>query len=371
MSETNARIRYEDWEHYAKKRLSKGAFGYVQSGSNQEQTLVKNREAFNDLELVPRVLKDVSNRDLSIKLLNQSLAVPFLLAPVGFQRIVHPDAERASAKSAQKAKVPYIMSTVSSTSIEEVSEIMRDVPHYFQLYWPNDQDVCESFVKRAEKSGFDAIVVTVDTPYLGHREVDLSNGYSPINTGAGIENFLTDPVFQEKYNPNHDLSEAELIDEIKSILFKQDLTWSNIRWLKKITDLPIILKGVMHVDDAKLAVEEGIDGLIVSNHGGRQLDGTQSALKALQTIRQEIGDDIPILVDGGVRGAPDVLKALAIGADAVLIGRPYTYALVDGEAGVDQVLNNFTKDLDTSLAILGVNQVKKIDTSVITNSVNR
>ncbi|MCZ0703511.1 isopentenyl diphosphate isomerase/L-lactate dehydrogenase-like FMN-dependent dehydrogenase [Natronobacillus azotifigens] len=356
---------YEQWEELAKTKLTKGAFDYVQSGSGAEETLIKNREVFSQWDLLPYVLTNVEERDLSTNLLNRKIAAPFLLAPVGFQTVVHPDGERASASSASKLNIPYITSTVSSVALEEVSKIMQDTPHYFQLYWPNDDDVATSLVKRAESVGYDAIVVTVDTPLLGWREKDLHNGYFPMETGAGMANFVSDPVFQAKYNSDDLLEDSELIPVIRNILLKQNLTWEKLAWLREQTSLPILLKGILRADDAAKAVQFGIDAIIVSNHGGRQLDGVRSSLSALPAIVEEVNGEIPVLVDGGIRRGSDIIKAIALGADAVLLGRPYVYGLANGEAGVTDVLKNLLSDLDTSLAIVGIPTIQMIDQSII------
>lgn len=355
----------EEWELQAKKTLLKGAYDYVNSGSGAEETLAKNVMAFKQWSLIPRVLLDVEKRDLSIKFLNEKLAAPILLAPVGFQTVVHPDGELASARSAATFNIPYIASTVSSFSLEEISDVMGDTPHYFQLYWPNDNDIASSFVTRAESAGYGAIVITVDTPLLGWREKDLQNNYFPMQNGAGMANFLNDPVFQQKYNKDNALSKDQLIVEIKQILLKQNLTWENITWMRKQTSLPIILKGILHKDDALLALEYGVDGIVVSNHGGRQLDGVRSSLESLPSISQAVNGRIPVLLDGGIRRGSDIIKALALGADAILLGRPYVYGLAQGEAGVTAVLSNLLQDLDTSLAIVGVKTPSSVDESFI------
>ncbi|MFA9557115.1 alpha-hydroxy-acid oxidizing protein [Evansella sp. AB-rgal1] len=355
----------EDWEKLAKEVLPKGAYDYVNSGSGGEETLAKNVEEFKKWDLVPRVLVNVEKRNLSIELLNRKLAAPILLAPVGFQTVVHPDGELASARAAAGQSIPFITSTVSSYSLEEISGVMGNTPRYFQLYWPNDDEVASSFVKRAEASGYGAIVVTVDTPLLGWREKDLQNKYFPMMTGAGIANFVSDPVFNQKFNANGTLNKEAVIGEIRKILFKQNLTWEKLAWLRKQTSLPILLKGIMHKDDALQAIANGIDGIVVSNHGGRQLDGVRSSLRALESIADVVNKRIAVLFDGGIRRGPDVLKALALGADGVLLGRPYVYGLAQGEVGVTSVLTNLLDDLDNSLANVGKNSITSINKSII------
>ncbi|SDZ63439.1 FMN-dependent dehydrogenase, includes L-lactate dehydrogenase and type II isopentenyl diphosphate isomerase [Evansella caseinilytica] len=363
-------IRIEDWEALAEQTLPKGAFDYVHSGAGAEETLRKNERAFQQWDLLPKILTNVENVNLGINLLNRQLPTPLLLAPVGFQTVVHPEGELASARSAAGLGIPYITSTVSSFSLEDISAVMENVPRYFQLYWPNDEEVAASFVTRAEAAGYDAIVLTVDTALLGWREKDLQNRYFPMQTGAGTANFVTDPVFQQKYNPSGLLTQEELTAEIKKILLNQSLTWEKIAWLRQQTSLPILLKGIIHTEDGKKAVAYGADGIIVSNHGGRQLDGVRSSLNALPFISKEIQGEIPILFDSGIRRGPDILKAIALGADAVIIGRPYVYGLTLGQAGVTAVLTNLLHDLETSLALTGTASLSDIDGSLIARTGN-
>ncbi|SEO14214.1 FMN-dependent dehydrogenase, includes L-lactate dehydrogenase and type II isopentenyl diphosphate isomerase [Amphibacillus marinus] len=363
--QTDLPFSFHDWEELAQQELDPGAFGYIQSGSGNETTLRHNEQAFEKWSIIPRVLADVSAQDPTVKLFSREHQVPILLAPVGFQGIVHPEGERASASSASENGFPFITSTVSSVSIEGIAKLMNDVPYYFQLYWPNDHDVAVSFIKRAEQAQYAGIVVTVDTPFLGWRERDLSNHYFPMQTGAGIENFVSDQVFQAKYNSDQSLTKADFIKTIQSILFKQNLTWRQIEWLKEQTQLPIILKGVLHPEDARRAAALGVDGLIVSNHGGRQLDGVISGLDALPEIVTAVGNELTILMDGGVRRGADIIKALALGADAVLLGRPYVYGLVKGQRGVTAVLTNLKKDFVTGLAISGVTSPSELNSAII------
>ncbi|MCR6108312.1 alpha-hydroxy-acid oxidizing protein [Salipaludibacillus agaradhaerens] len=359
-------VTVEEWEAIAKRTLPAPAFDYVASGSGAEETLAKNTDAFRRWDIIPKVLTDVSERDLSVQLLNEKLETPLMLAPVGFQTIVHPDGELAAAGGAAELKIPFVSSTVSSFSLEEISaEINGQAPCYFQLYWPADDNLAASFVARAEAAGYAGIVVTVDTPLLGWREKDMHHRYFPIETGAGIANFLNDPVFQATYNQDGKLHGNEQIPAIKRILLRQNLTWDRLAWLRKQTTLPIILKGIMDEEDALLALDYGVDGIIVSNHGGRQLDGTGSALEALALIANKIQGRIPLLVDGGIRRGPDIIKALALGADAVLIGRPYIYGLTEGKQGVKAILTSLLKDLDTSLAITGRTHISSINRSVV------
>lgn len=361
-------INSETYRELAREKIDKKAFGYIDSGSGSEWSLVENIKQYHRYSLVPRVLRDVSAVDQSITLLGREIRAPYLLAPVGFQTIVHDDGERASAQASNHAGIPFVQSTVSSYTIEEIRASLPDAPHYFQLYWPSDVEVCDSLIKRAEASGVDALVITVDTPLLGRREVDLAHAYFPMETGAGMANFLSDPVFQAKYNPTGTLTESALKQAIQKILFHPGLTFQALKKLRDETALPIIIKGVLNKDDAKELQALGVDGIIVSNHGGRQLDSAVAPLEVLADVRAAVGPSFPLLVDGGVRRGSDIIKALALGADAVLIGRPYIYGLIDGETGVRQVLSQLSSDLQTNLALLGVTDVSQLDQSYIKNA---
>lgn len=345
-----------DWEKKAQETLSANAFGYLSGGSGSEVSLSWNISQFDRYRLIPRILRDVSTVDTTTHLLGSLIQSPYLLAPIGFHTIVHEAGELASARAADAAGVPFIQSTVSSYSIEEVSEVMAVADHYFQLYWPSDDDVRESFVRRAEAAGVKGLVITVDTPVLGRREIDLSHNYFPMDEGAGMANFLTDPVFQSRYlSPAMD--SAEVKQKIQSILFNPSLTFEKVQQLIKSTSLPVIIKGVLHPDDAKRCQDIGVKGIIVSNHGARQLDSAIEPLEALSAIREKVGNDFPLILDGGVRRGADIIKSLILGADAVLVGRPYIYGLTGGESGVTDVLSTLKADLEINLKLLGATSI--------------
>ncbi|MCF3942698.1 alpha-hydroxy-acid oxidizing protein [Oceanobacillus alkalisoli] len=349
-------FRVEELEAKAKEKMSKNAFGYTRSGGGGEETLRKNIASFEKYSIVPQYLNDVSNVDTTIELFGHTYRHPFLLAPIGMLKTTHEEAELAVAKAAAKLDVPYIQSTVSSYSIEEVKEVSGNSPKWFQLYWSNNEAISFNMVKRAEEAGYQAIVLTVDTTMFGWREEDMSNRFSPLKAGYGKANYITDEVFRSTLKQD---DEASVVEEILQNIYHPTLSWKHVAELKKRTSLPILLKGILHPTDARLAIESGVDGIIVSNHGGRQLDGVISSIDALPAILEEAGGEVPILIDSGIRRGADVVKALVLGADAVLLGRPYAYGLaLGGQAGVEKVLTNFIQQSRSSLALAGASSVK-------------
>ena len=347
-------IAPEALEVSARSALSRERFDYLSGGAGAEATMRANLAAFGRWQIVPRVLRDVSRRDWRVRLLGTELPAPLLLAPIGVQGLFHPDGEVATARAAAALGVPFILSTVSSKSIEEVGAAMGVTPRWFQLYWSADEALAESFVARADAAGFGAIVVTVDAHVLGWRERDLANAYSPFVQGDGLANYLTDPVFRARlgHDPREDLAGASRL--LTETFGNAALTWESIGWLRARTRLPIVLKGVLAADDAARAVDAGIDGIVVSNHGGRQVDGAVATLDALPAVAERVAGRVPVLMDGGIRRGPDAFKALALGATAVLLGRPYAWGLAAaGEAGVREVLLNFLSDLDLTGCLSG------------------
>ncbi|WP_438313670.1 alpha-hydroxy-acid oxidizing protein [Sporosarcina sp. FA9] len=359
-------INFKALEEKASTLLSKGAFGYIQSGAGGEETLKKNTSSFSKLSIVPRFLNDVSNVDTSITLFGRTYPQPFLLAPVGMLKLAHEDAEIATAKAAAEYGIPYIQSTVSSYSIEQIAAETGTSPKWFQLYWSNHKEISYNMVRRAEKAGYEAIVLTVDTVMLGWREEDLRNQFSPLKLGLGKANYETDDVFLAGL-PNKD--EETIIQGIIDNIHHPTLNWADVAELKKRTSLPILLKGILHPDDALLAIENGIDGIIVSNHGGRQLDGVVSSIDALPAIVSAVNKQIPVLLDSGVRRGADIIKALALGADAVCIGRPYVYGLAaGGQFGVEKVIDGFVQEISVSMALTGVANTWDLRNVTIVNS---
>jgi lactate 2-monooxygenase len=356
----------EDWEAAAESVLDAGAFGYIAGGAGGEATMHANLEAFERRRLRPRMLAGNLARDLGVEVLGTPSAAPFLLAPVGVLSIAHADAEVGAARGAAATGVPFVLSSAATSTIEAVAEAMGDAPRWFQLYWINDREVAASFVRRAEAAGYSAIVVTLDTPTLGWRPRDLRSAYLPFIRGEGCGQFFSDPVFRAKLEqpPEEDVltAAATMLTTFPNL----GLTWDDLAWLREQTELPLLVKGVLRGDDAELARGRGIDGIVVSNHGGRQVDGAVASLDALVEVRDAVGPDYPLLVDGGIRRGADVIKALALGADAVLIGRLYAYALaVGGSAGVEALVRQLLAEVDLTLALCGASSVRELDASLL------
>ncbi len=353
-------------EQKAKETLAPPAFDYLAGGAGGEDTLRANREAFYRWRIVPRMLRDVSRRDLSVELFGARLPAPVILGPVGVQGIIHSEAEIASARAAASLGVPFTLSTVSSRSMEEVAQVAGNAPRWFQLYWGKNPDLTASMLQRAERAGYKAQVVTLDTSMLAWRERDLQHAYLPFLLGQGLANYFSDPVFRGLLPQPPEQNPAAAIQLWGSLFSNTELTWSDIPFLRKHTALPIILKGILHAGDAARAMDAGVDAVIVSNHGGRQVDGAIAALDALPTIVREVNGRVPVLFDSGIRRGGDVFKALALGAKAVLLGRLYMYGLaVAGEQGVREVLLNLVADLDLTLALSGYSSCAELDAAAL------
>jgi lactate 2-monooxygenase len=359
-------VSYEKLEQKAKEHLDHNPFNYVAASAGAEITAKNNNKAFEKWQIVPRMLCDTSKRDLSIELFGKSLPYPILCAPVGIQSIVHPEGELASARAAASMDVPFISSTASTYSLEKIAGEMGNSEKWYQLYWSNDREIAKSMVQRAEASGYSAIVITVDTPMMAWREKDIENKYLPFLQGEGIGNYLEDPVFCSRLerSPKEDMTSAIML--WAKIFGNPTLTWKDLEYIRFQTNLPILLKGILHPDDAKLALLHGADGIIVSNHGGRQVDGAISTIDVLPGICDVIQDEIPVLMDSGIRRGSDMIKAIALGAKAVLVGRPYIYGLaLAGEDGVKQVLRNLIADFDLTLALCGKSSVREINRDLL------
>ncbi|MCY0894067.1 MAG: alpha-hydroxy-acid oxidizing protein [Acidibacillus sp.] len=361
-------VSFSDWEQAARSVLADGPFGYVAGGAGAEDTMKANRDAFSGYAIRPRMLNDVSDRDLTTTILGQPFSIPLALAPIGVQSIIHPDAERAPARAAADLDVPFILSTVSSVSIEDIAKEMNHATRWFQLYPGKDPEVIDSMIARAQQSGYSAIVVTVDTTMLAWRELDLKNAYLPFLQGEGIANYVSDPVFISRLKESPKVNPSAAIEQFLKIYVNPGFTWADLKQLRDKVTLPMFIKGITHPDDAKRALEIGMDGIIVSNHGGRQVDGAISALSGLVEIRKVVQDDVPLLFDSGIRHAADIVKALALGAKAVLLGRPYAYAMATaGEQGVHRLLTHLRAELDLQLSLAGVRSVADINESHITS----
>jgi lactate 2-monooxygenase len=362
-------ISPEDWETRAKEALEPGPFDYIAGGAGAEATMRANLEAFERRRLRPRMLSGNADRDISVEVLGTRSPAPFLLAPIGVLSIAHPEGEVAVARAAAATGVPMVLSSAASHSIEEIAEAMGVAPRWFQLYWVNDRDVALSLVSRAEAAGYGAIVVTLDTLTLGWRPRDLAKAYLPFLTGEGCAQFFSDPVFRSRLDrpPEEDVlsGAAAMLATFPNLA----LTWDDLRWLRGQTRLPLLVKGILTGDDAVRARDCGVDGIIVSNHGGRQVDGAVAALDALVEVRASVGSDPVVLMDSGIRRGADVLKALALGADAVLLGRPYAYGLaVGGQEGVETVIRHLMAETDLTLALAGGKRAMDIDESWIAAS---
>jgi lactate 2-monooxygenase len=359
----------DEWEARAAETLAPGPLGYIAGGAGSEATMRANLEAFARRRLRPRMLTGNAERELAVDVLGTPSPFPFLLAPVGVLSIAHADGELAPAHAAAAARVPFILSTAASHSIEEIAEAMGNAPRWFQLYWVTDRDVVASLVRRAEAAGYAAIVVTVDTLVLGWRPRDLRNAYLPFRQGEGIAQFTSDPVFRSRLAVAPEEDPLVAAGTMLSMFPNLALTWDDLAWLREVTSLPLLVKGLLTAEDARRAREAGAGGIIVSNHGGRQVDGAVASLDALVEIRGALGADATILVDGGIRCGADVVKALALGADAVLVGRPYVYALaVGGQDGVAAYIEQLAAETDVTLALIGAGSIKELDESWIAAS---
>jgi isopentenyl diphosphate isomerase/L-lactate dehydrogenase-like FMN-dependent dehydrogenase len=354
-------------EERAQEVLSAEAFGYVAGGAGAELTVNANLRAFERRQIVPRMLRDVSERDLSTTVLATAMPAPLMLAPVGVQSIIHPDAELASARAAASLGLPFILSTAASHSIEEVAEAMGEGSRWYQLYWPQDRALATSFVHRAEEAGYGAIAVTLDTWFLGWRPRDLQHSYLPFLKGEGVANYFSDPVFRAALTKAPEEDPRAAIGLWAEQFANPTVTWAQLAWLREQTGLPILLKGILHTEDAERALAAGVDGLVVSNHGGRQVDGSIGALDALPAIREVVGGEVPLLFDSGIRTGADVFKALALGADAACVGRPYVWGLaLGGQRGVEHVLRCLLAELDLTLALSGYTAIGQLDSGCLT-----
>lgn len=359
-------IAFAELEAKAREKLTPEAYAYIACGAGFEHTVEENTAAFDRWRIVPRMLRDVASCDLSIELFGRKLNTPLLVAPIGVQELAHKDGDLATAKAAAAERVSMIFSNQASAAMETMASAMGDEPRWFQLYWSKSDELVASLVRRAEACGCDAIVVTLDTTLLGWRTRDLDYAYLPFIRGMGIAQYTSDPVFRAmlKKPPEEDmLAAAQLFMTIYS---NPALTWDKLAFLREHTTKPILLKGINYQDDARKALDHGLDGIVVSNHGGRQVDGARSALDALDEIAQAVGGRAPLLFDSGIRGGAGIFKALALGASAVCIGRPYVYGLaIAGEAGVRAVLRNMIADLDLTMGTAGCASIADINRDML------
>jgi lactate 2-monooxygenase len=362
-------VSWSELERQAAEALEPRAVAYVFGGAGTEDTMRANLEAFRKWRIVPRALRPARERDLATVLLGTEMSAPLLLAPIGVQTLVHPDGELATARAAAELGLTLVVSSASATSLEEIAEANGDAPRWYQLYWPNDDAITASIIRRAEQNGYRALVLTVDNYVPGWKPRDLQHAYLPFLEGIGIAQFTADPVFRDALEkpPEEDIGAA--VGHYIGVFVNPNQTWERLAWLRETTSLPILLKGILHPDDAREAVRRGIDGIIVSNHGGRQVDGAIASLDALIGIVDAVGGEIAILFDSGVRSGSDLLKALALGAEAVLLGRPYLWGLaLDGQAGVETVLRMLLAELDLTMVLSGLVELGQVNRSLLAGS---
>ena len=359
------------WESLAKEKLSADSFGYVGGNAGTSETYRKNLAAFKSWSIVPNRLVKTGFPNLKTKVLGTELPYPLAIAPVGVQRIFHEEAESGTARAAARESVPYILSTASSTSIEEVAEANQNGVRWYQLYWPSNEnnDVTASLLGRAKAAGYSALIVTLDTYMLGWRPKDMDHGYNPFlrADNIGVELGFSDPIFQKKFKAQHgkDISEdiaTATAEWTKTVFPGISHSWEDIKFLQQHWDDPIVLKGIQSLADAKKAVEAGVQGIVVSNHGGRQQDGGVASLDMLPRITKAVGDKLDILFDSGIRSGADIAKALALGAKMVLVGRPYVYGLaIQGQKGVEHVIRSLLGELDLTLHLSGIPSISPKD----------
>lgn len=355
-------VSIAELERQAIAAMEPKAANYVGAGAGSEDTIRANAEAFRRHRIVPRMLRDVASRNLSTTVLGTAMPAPLMLAPIGVQVVVDEEGEQATARAAAAVGVPMIASTASHFSLEEIAAAGGpDSPRWFQLYWATDRELVASFVDRAERAGYGAIVVTVDTFVPGWKPRDLQQAWLPFLNGMGLGNYFADPVFRAglEKTPEEDVGAAT--GHFLGIQANPALNWDDLAWLREQTSLPILIKGIQHVDDAREAARRGVDGIVVSNHGGRQVDGAIASLDALVPIAAAVGDELTVLFDSGVRTGTDALKALCLGADAVCLGRPYIWGLaLAGQAGVEAVLKMTLAELDLTMALCGLTEPSRL-----------
>ncbi len=386
-------------EALARHRMSNEAWAYIAGGAGREGTMAANVQAWDRWAIVPRMLRDVEQRDTSIQVFGQTWPAPLFLAPVGVLEMVHPQADLAVARAAGALGIPFVFSNQASVPMEHCAEEMGATPRFFQLYWSRSDELVIHFLQRAKACGCTGIVVTLDTTLLGWRPRDLDLAHLPFLRGMGIAQYTSDPVFRkimDEPNPTPTERPRLTVNAVRTLITatrripgafwenlrtraglravrtfiriysRPNITWQDLSFLRKHTDLPIILKGILHPDDARKALDYGVDGLYVSNHGGRQVDGAVATAEALPGIAEVVKGKLPIFVDSGVRGGADVFKALALGATAVGIGRPYCYALaIAGQAGVAALLSNWMADFELTMALSGCCRIEEINDAAV------
>ncbi|MCX5205887.1 alpha-hydroxy-acid oxidizing protein [Streptomyces sp. NBC_00237] len=357
-------------EDVARERIGPKEYWYIAGAAGSGATARANRAAFDRHRIVPRMLRDATARDLRTTVLGEELAAPLVLAPIGVQSLVHPDGELATARAAAATGLPMALSTASSHTIEEVAEANgAEGQRWFQLYWPHDDEVTASILGRARAAGYTVLVVTLDTWQLAWRPHDLDQAYLPFLRGGGVAIPLSDPVFRSRLERPVEEDPQGAAMQWLPIFSGKAHTWDELGFLREHWDGPIVLKGIVHPQDARRAVRAGMDGIVVSNHGGRQVDGAVAALDALVDVVAEVGAETEVLFDSGIRGGSDVFKALALGARAVLLGRPYVYGLaLGGAAGIEHVVRGLLADFDLTMGLTGCAKIADIGPDLLHGS---
>ena len=391
-------VDYPSLENAARQKLSKQAWGYISTGAGTETTIASNEVAFNRYEVVPQMLKEVKDLDTSIELFGKKYPSPYLLSPIGVLCLAADSGDLKVAKASAAHNAPMIISNQSSVPMEEVARTKGNSPYWFQLYYSQSDDLAKSLVQRAESCGCQAIVITLDTTRLGWRYRDLTNAYLPFLEGRGIAQYWSDPVFNRileesdllprdggvslhalsglislcKRYPGpfwrnfKSLKPLKAVQQFIRLYSRPDLNWDDVKKVREWTNLPIVLKGILHEEDAMMAKAEGFDGIMISNHGGRQVDGAVASLEALVRIRKACGDHWTYILDSGIRSGKDAFLAMALGASAVGIGRPYAYALaVNGQEGVEELLSNYRAELELNMALSGCRAINTADNGYV------
>ncbi len=356
----NEPINLMEYEDRARDLLPETAYMYFATGANDEITLRENQAAYARLKLYPRMLRDVSTRSMAVELFGQTLNAPLITAPMAYNAMAHPDGEFGIVRAAGARGVAVTHSTLATFALEEVIQV-ASAPLWYQLYAFQDREINKRLIRRAESAGYAALVVTVDTPLIGRRENEIRVGFNQ-RKGVRAANLLA-PEMRDLW-PHFD--DEDTLAQYISTVRRANLTWDDVRWLRDATHLPLLLKGILRADDAVQAVALGVDGLIISNHGGRQLDGALATIEALPAIAKAVGERVPLIVDGGVRRGSDVLKGLALGARAVMVGRPLLWGLaVNGEAGAGHVLDLLIQELDLAMALCGAATLADITADLV------
>ena len=374
-------VSVEDYRKVAKRRLPRGVFDYIDGAAEDERTMTGNVDAFSRYEFQPRVLRDVSNLDTSVSILGRPASMPLIIAPTGYTRIAHSQGELAVARAAERAGIPYSLSTMGTRSIEDIAAVSAS-DKWFQIYTWRDRPLVEELVARAKAAGYTTVWLTVDTAVLGRRERDVRRGFTlppkigpgtlidgAIHPGWTLDFLRNEPIMFSNVVGREELDGSTPISLAAKVAghFDQSLSWKDIDWLRSIWEGPIVLKGIQTVADAKQAVAMGVQGIGLSNHGGRQLDDAPVPLELVEPVRDTVGEGVTIICDGGVRRGSDIVKAIALGADAVTVGRPYLYALgAAGERGVDQLLSFLHEGMVRTMSLVGARTIAEIDRSLVT-----